>query len=355
MDSRVLPASGAKQEHLLNAQRPLVVGEVAQAHEGSLALAHSFIDAIAHAGADGVKFQTHIAAAESTPAEPWRVPFTPQDASRYDYWRRMEFTADQWAGLRAHAHARGLRFLSSPFSIEAADLLAKVGVDAWKIASGELVHDALLDRVLADGRTVLLSTGMSPLHEIDPAVARVRAAGRPFAVLQCTSAYPVSPEQVGLNLLDVFRRRYDCAVGLSDHSGTPFPSLAAAWLGAVVLEVHVTLSRDMPGPDGPASLTPAELAQLVEGVRWITRMQAAPVDKDVAARDLAPMRQLFMKSVVARTALPEGTLLCPEHLAIKKPGHGIPAARLPELVGRRLLRSIAPDELLSFADVGAHE
>jgi N-acetylneuraminate synthase len=129
----------------------------------------------------------------------------------------------------------------------------------------------------------------------------------------------------------------------------------AAWLGAAVLEVHVTLSRDMPGPDVPASLTPAELAHLVQGVRWIARMQSAPVDKDAAARELAPMRQLFMKSVVARTALPEGTLLSREHLAIKKPGLGIPAARLPELVGRRLLRSIAPDELLSFADVGARE
>src|SRR4051812_44905930 len=166
MDSRALLVSAANPDGFLPAQRPLVVGEVAQAHEGSLALAHSFIDAIAHAGADGVKFQTHIAAAESTPAEAWRVPFTPQDASRYDYWRRMEFSPEQWAGLRAHAHARGLRFLSSPFSIEAADLLANVGVDAWKVASGELVHDALLDRVLADGRTVLLSTGMSPLHEI---------------------------------------------------------------------------------------------------------------------------------------------------------------------------------------------
>ncbi|HEU4589068.1 MAG TPA: N-acetylneuraminate synthase family protein [Gemmatimonadales bacterium] len=340
---------------MLQAQRPLVVGEVAQAHEGSLALAHAFIDAIGAAGADGVKFQTHIAAAESTPAEAWRVPFTTQDASRYDYWRRMEFSVDQWAGLRAHAHARGLRFLSSPFSVEAADLLAGVGVDAWKIASGELVHDALLDRVLADGRTVLLSTGMSPLHEIDAAVARVRAAGRAFAVLQCTSAYPVVPERVGLNLLDVFRRRYDCPVGLSDHSGTLFPSLAAGWLGAAILEVHVTLSRDMPGPDVPASLTPAELAQLVTGVRWMTRMQAAPVDKDAVARELAPMRQLFMKSVVARTALAEGTLLCREHLAVKKPGHGIPATRLSELVGRRLLRSIAPDELLSFADVGTPE
>src|SRR5438034_7533883 len=113
-------------------ERCVVVGEVAQAHDGSLGLAHAFVDAIADAGADAVKFQTHIARAESTPAERWRVPFSFQDASRYDYWRRMEFSEDQWAGLRAHAADRGLLFYSSPFSVEAVDLLARVGVAGWK-------------------------------------------------------------------------------------------------------------------------------------------------------------------------------------------------------------------------------
>src|SRR5215471_8334229 len=116
----------------------LIVAEVAQAHDGSLGFAHAFIDAIAAAGADAVKFQTHIAAAESTPAEPWRVKFSRQDETRYDYWRRMEFTEAQWRGLKAHADERGLLFLSSPFSVEAVDLLARVGVAAWKIASGEV-------------------------------------------------------------------------------------------------------------------------------------------------------------------------------------------------------------------------
>src|SRR5918998_4360439 len=116
----------------------VVVGEVGQAHDGSLGMAHAFVDAIADAGADAVKFQTHIAAAESRTDEPWRVRFSYADETRFDYWRRMEFTEEQWAGLRAHAHERGIGFLSSPFSPEAVELLRRVGTDAWKIASGEV-------------------------------------------------------------------------------------------------------------------------------------------------------------------------------------------------------------------------
>jgi N,N'-diacetyllegionaminate synthase len=140
----------------------LVVAEVAQSHDGSLGLAHAFVDAIADAGADAVKFQTHIAAAESTPAEPWRVKFSRQDATRYDYWKRMEFSEEAWKGLKEHADARGLWFLSSPFSEEAAALLDRVGVAAWKVASGETSNLPLLERLVADGRPVLLSTASSP-------------------------------------------------------------------------------------------------------------------------------------------------------------------------------------------------
>jgi N-acetylneuraminate synthase len=331
--------------------RCLIIGEVAQAHDGSLGLAHAFVDAIANAGADAVKFQTHIAAAESTPGEPWRVRFSRQDATRYDYWRRMEFTEDQWRGLRAHAESRGLLFLSSPFSLEAVELLEHVGVAAWKVASGEVPNGALLDRMLATRLPVLLSSGMSDWEELDGAVARVQAGGVPVAVLQCTTAYPCPPEQIGLNLLGEFRARYGCPVGLSDHSGSPYPSLAAVTLGAEVLEVHVTLSREMFGPDVPASLTTAELRHLVDGVRFTERMLASPVDKSAAAEATAPLRRLFTKSVVARVALPAGTLLLAEHLAAKKPGTGIPAARLPELLGARTTRALAADELLSLADV----
>ncbi|HEX5436184.1 MAG TPA: N-acetylneuraminate synthase family protein [Gemmatimonadaceae bacterium] len=329
----------------------LVVGEVAQAHDGSLGMAHAFIDAIAAAGADAVKFQTHIAAAESTPDEPWRVQFSQQDASRYAYWRRMEFTEEQWQGLRRHAGDRGLLFLSSPFSLQAAELLVRAGVAAWKVASGEVSNTPLFEHLLATRLPILLSTGMSRMAEIDTAVERVQARGVPLALLQCTSAYPCPPERVGLNMLTLFRERYGCAVGLSDHSGTIYPGLAAATLGARVVEVHVTLSREAFGPDVPASLTTAELRTLVDGVRFIERMRSHPVDKDDAAQAIAPLRRTFTKSVVARVDLAAGTLLREEHLTVKKPGTGIPASRLGELLGGRLMRSVRADELLAESDV----
>jgi len=312
----------------------LIVAEVAQSHDGSLGLAHAFIDAIANAGVDAVKLQTHIAAAESTPAEPWRVKFSPQDATRYDYWRRMEFSEEQWRGLKGHAEDRGLVFLSSPFSGEAVELLERIGMVAWKVASGEVSNAPLLERLLATKRPILLSSGMSPLAELDATVARAQAAQVPIAVLQCTTAYPCPPERIGLNLLPLFRERYRCPVGLSDHSGTIFAGLAAAALGCDVLEVHVTLSREMFGPDVPASVTTSEL-----------------VDKDTAAGDVAAMRRLFTKSLVARVDLAAGTVLHVEHLSFKKPGTGIPSERIESVLGRPLRRDVARDQLLTWEDL----
>ncbi|TAK11090.1 MAG: N-acetylneuraminate synthase [Anaerolineae bacterium] len=308
--------------------RCLIVGEVAQSHDGSLGLAHSFIDAIANAGAEAVKFQTHIAAAESTPGEPWRVHFSRQDDSRYDYWQRMEFSEEEWHGLKQHATDAGLKFLSSPFSVEAFELLQRVGVHAWKIASGEVGNLPMLERIAASGQPVYVSSGMSPLEEMDQAVHYFQQRGNPVTVLQCTSSYPSPPDKIGLNMLPFFRDRYGCDVGLSDHSGTLYPGLAAAVVGIEVLEVHVTLDRRMFGPDVKASLTTAELKQLVGGIRFMEAMRANPVDKDAMAAELEPLRQLFTKSVVARRALPAGTVLAPDHLALKKPGTGIPADRL---------------------------
>jgi N-acetylneuraminate synthase len=328
-----------------------VIAEVSQAHDGSLGMAHAFVDAAAAAGADAIKFQTHLAAAESTPQEPWRAAFSAQDATRLDYWRRMEFTPEQWRGLAEHARKRGLLFLSSPFSLEARDLLSRVGVAGWKVASGEISNFALLDAMAATGLPVMLSTGMSPPAEIDAAVARVKRSGAPLAVLQCTSLYPCPPELVGLNLIPEFRARYGCAVGLSDHSATIYPGLAAAVLGIEVLEVHLTLSREMFGPDVVASVTSAELRQLVEGVRFIERMRAHPLDKAALPRQVAALRQIFMKSVVAVRDLPAGHVLREGDLAAKKPGTGIPANELPQLLGRCLRRALERDALLAREDL----
>lgn len=327
-------------------QRCLIVAEVAQAHDGSLGAAHAFIDAIAAAGADAVKFQTHIASAESTPEEPWRIKFSLQDATRYDYWKRMEFTESQWVGLKNHTEERGLLFLSSPFSFEAVDLLKRVGVAAWKIPSGETSNWPMLDRMIATGLPILLSTGMSSLNEIDDAVKRIGQKKIPLVVFQCTTAYPCPADKVGLNLISVFRERYGCSVGLSDHSGTIYPGLAAATLGIQMLEIHVTFSREMFGPDVPASVTTGDLRQLVEGVRFIEKMMCNPVDKEDMARDLEDLRSMFTKSVVARKDLPAGTVLQLEDLTLKKPGTGIPAARLSEIIGRRLKKPVKADNLI---------
>ncbi|HJQ57236.1 MAG TPA: N-acetylneuraminate synthase family protein [Vineibacter sp.] len=328
-----------------------IIGEVAQAHDGSLGQAHAFIDAIAEAGADAIKFQTHIAAAESTPAEPWRKKFSLQDETRYDYWKRMEFTEPQWHGLKAHAEERGLLFLSSPFSLQAIELLKRVGVAGWKVASGEVSNLDLIDAMAATGQPVLLSSGMSGLAELDEAVAVVKKRGAPLAVMQCSTMYPTSPEAVGLNMIDAFRQRYGCAVGLSDHSAKIYPGLAVATLGAEVFELHVALSRHMFGPDTIASVTPEELRQLVEGMRFIERMRAAPIDKDASARALDSMRSIFTKSVVAVGDLTAGTVLAAPLLAAKKPGTGIPAKELKNLFGRRLKRAVMHDTPLTWGDL----
>jgi N-acetylneuraminate synthase len=331
--------------------RCLVIGEVALSHDGSLGLAHAFIDAIAAAGADAVKFQTHMASAESTPSEPFRVRFSRQDGSRYDYWKRMEFTEEQWRGLAEHCRERGVLFISSPFSIEAVELLERIGQPIWKIASGETSNVRLLDHVLRTGAPVLLSTGMSPMTEVDAAVARVKSRAVPVGVFQCTTAYPCPPERVGLNLIPQYRERYGCWVGLSDHSATIYAGLAAAAIGIDMLEVHVALSREMFGPDVVASVTTAELRQLVEGVRFIERMRMNPIDKDLIAREAAPLRQIFTRSLVAREALSAGTVLTRDHVAIKKPGTGLSPDRLDEVIGRRLRRAIETDQVLVADDI----
>ncbi len=174
------------EQREVGAGRPaLVVAEVAQAHDGSLGTAHAYIDAAAGAGADAVKFQTHIASAESTPGEPFRVKFSPQDATRYDYWKRMEFSRDGWRGLADHARQAGLIFLSTPFSFEAVELLDDLGMPAWKVGSGEVTNLPMLERMARTRRPVIVSSGMADFAELDRAVACVRAcrgAGRGAAM-----------------------------------------------------------------------------------------------------------------------------------------------------------------------------
>lgn len=329
---------------------PFVIAEVGQNHDGSFGLAHSFVDAVARTGADAIKFQTHIAEAESTPGEPFRIPFSYEDASRYDYWKRMEFTPDQWLELKSHCDEVGLKFMSSPFSMAAVELLEKIDVHAWKVGSGEIGSLTMLERMASSGRRIFVSTGMSSYDEIDLVVNSLRKINADFVLMQCTSSYPVEPEEIGLNVLGEFRERFGCPVGLSDHSGTIFPSLAATALGADAIEVHVTLSRDMFGPDIASSLTIDELATLVEGVCINTRMLSSCVDKDAIAERMANMRDLFTKSAVASRSLSAGHILGPADVTFKKPGNGISEQAYRTLKHKPLAQDIESGAFLRVED-----
>ena len=336
---------------VIDPKRPLVIAEVALSHDGSLGMAHAFLDAAAQSGADAVKFQTHIADKESTFDEPFRVPFSRQDAKRFDYWCRTAFTAEQWQELAAHAKESGVAFLSSPFSVEAVRLLADLGVGLWKVPSGELRSHDLFEAMLATRGHILVSTGMSPWQEIDDTVGLLRSQAAEFTLMQCTSRYPTPLSEVGLNVMDEMRSRYSCSVGLSDHSGTLFPALAAMARGAVVVEVHVTFDRRMFGPDIPASITFDELAFLARARNAFNEMDDSPVDKDAMANSLDFMRQIFGRSLAPRRALPAGTLLAPEMLVPKKPGGGIPMDALQDIIGRRLVRDVVAERILRWDDL----
>lgn len=335
---------------LANRAAPVIIAEIGQNHDGSLGMCHAYIDALAQTGADAIKFQTHIAAEESTLDERFRVKFSHQDDTRFAYWRRMEFSTDQWLELKRHADQVGIAFLSTPFSARAVEILTRIDVPAWKIGSGDTALKELIVPMIESGKPIILSSGMSGWEEIDRAVDGLRTAGVDFSLMQCTSKYPTPLEHVGLNNLFEMERRYDCRVGLSDHSGSMSPSLAAIARGFSLIEVHATFDRRMFGPDVVASLTIEEVASLARFARDVSTMDRNPVDKDHVARELGPQKTLFGRSVGLRLDLPIGHVLRHDDLAPKKPGDGIPWADKHRVVGRRLTRDVSSLRLLRTED-----
>lgn len=325
---------------------PLVVAEIGNNHDGSVRQAERLIDAAAEAGADAVKLQTHIADAEMLESTPTPPHF---DEPRYAFTRRMELSLADHRQLKARADEHGLLLFSAPFSVEAVELLEEVGVPAYKVASGEVTNPPLLRAVAATGKPVLLSSGMSGLDEVSAAFALLREGGAEVLVLQCTSSYPCPPEQVHLRAMVAMGERLGCLYGLSDHAEGIWASVGAAALGAAVVEKHFTLSKRLYGPDHHASLEPTELAELVRAVRTV---HAALGDEE-KLRDPAhdAVRATFEKSVVSRVAIEAGAAIAPGMLTTKRPGTGIPASRLEQVVGRRAARAIAANTLVSEDDL----
>jgi N,N'-diacetyllegionaminate synthase len=324
----------------------LIIAEIGSVHDGSFGNAVKLIEVAAAAGADAVKFQTHIAAAETLRDAP--MPSYFKGEPRFEYFERTGFSRAQWKELKRRCDDNKVLFLSSPFSLEAVDLLEEVGVGTYKIPSGEVSHSPLLERVRQTGKPVLLSSGMSNWSELDAAVTTLK--GSPLTILQCTSAYPCKPEEVGLNIIAEMAARYGCPVGFSDHTMGYAASFAAAAAGATVVEKHFTFSRAMYGSDAKHSMEPEEFRIFTQGLKDIWKMRASPVDKD-DVRPFAEMKRIFEKSVVLRRAGSEGTKLALDDLVFKKPGDGIPAARYREVLGRVLSRDLAADHKLSWEDL----
>lgn len=331
------------------AGRVTIIAEIGMNHDGSFGNACRMIDAAAECGADAAKFQLHIASAETLRNAPTPPYFSAEP--RYEYFERTSFRTEQWKAIRRRCTEKKVAFYCSPFSDEAVEALEKIGMDAYKIPSGEVTNLPFLETVASTGKPVLLSSGMSTWAELDRAVETILRRHDRLTVLQCTSEYPCPPEHVGLNNLDEIRRRYKVAVGLSDHTLTSYASLAAVVLGAAVIEKHFTLSRKMYGSDAAHSLEPADFAELVSGIRTVEKLLASPVDKDRFAGGLTRIKQTFEKSVVTVADIPAGARIEAAMLGVKKPALGIPAARLGEMIGRHARRAIKKDCLLREEDL----
>lgn len=324
----------------------MIIAEIGSIHDGSFGNALKAIDAAASCGADIVKFQTHIASAETLKDAPSPAYFTTE--SRIDYFNRTSFTRRQWSELVSHARASGVDFMSSPFSLEAVDLLEDVGIDFYKIPSGEVTNLPLLSKIASTGKKIFLSTGMSGWEDIDRAML-ILSGVKNITLMQCSSIYPCPLEHVGLNVMQEMMVKYGVPVGLSDHTVGLVAGVAAASLGATVVEKHFTFSRLMYGSDAKNGMEPNEFREYCKYVKDAAYIRQNPVNKNNLEMYL-DMKKVFEKSIVSNTDLCQGHVIEEVDLAYKKPGDGISAALYLEIVGRVLKKNIKSDHKFSWED-----
>ena len=327
------------------------IAEIGQAHDGSLGMLHAYIDAVAKTGVNAIKFQTHVAQAESSIHEPFRVQFSKKDKTRFEYWKRMEFTPKQWVEIGTHCKEAGLTFISSPFSNVAVDVLEQAGVEIYKIGSGEVTNFLLLKKVIETGKPIIISSGMSSFKELDKSVSFLKSNKANFSILQCTTSYPTRPENFGLNVINELKERYGVKVGFSDHSAKVSTGIAAVALGAEILEFHVVFNKEQFGPDVSSSLTMEEAAELVKGVKSVSEALQKPVNKkdNSTFKDL---KQIFEKSLAVNKNLKKGHVLSFQDLEAKKPkGFGIEASSFETVIGKKLSKDLEQWDFLNEEDI----
>ena len=326
---------------------PLVIAEVGINHEGELVKAIQCVDAALEAGAECVKFQCHITEAEMVPTD--MKPGEISDDRLWDIIKRCELTESEEREVQAYCAEKGILYLCTPFSREAADRLNEMDVPAFKIGSGECNNLPLLRHIAELGKPMLLSTGMNDLESVRRSVDTIRGINDQLMLLHCTSMYPTPYDKVRLGAIQELRECFDLPVGLSDHSLGIYTCLGAVALGACVLEKHFTVDRSWPGPDVSLSIEPRELAELVRGSRAI--FEAAGGSKGILAEE-KPVIDFAYASVVTTRTVRHGEIFSLENLWVKRPGTGeILAAELDAVLGRPAARDVEPNVALAKSDI----
>lgn len=325
------------------------IAEIGLAHDGSLGIAHSYIDALSKTGINAIKFQMHLAEYESSEYEKFRVNFSYEDKSRFEYWNRTSFNLEQWIGLKRHCEELNLDFLVSPFSIEACKRLSEIGLNTFKIGSGELNNYLLLDTINEIGEKVILSSGLSNYRDLDNAINRFNKIEKQnLSLLQCTTSYPTLPNEWGLNNIKLFKEKFkNINIGYSDHSGQIFSSLAAISMGAEVIEFHVVYDKLMFGPDSKSSLTIPEVKLLVEGGNKIHESIQSPLDKDNVLDN--SLKIIFGKTLAINKNKKKGEIVYINDLETKKPAKmGVGASEYQKVLNKKLNRDLFKGDFLSF-------
>ena len=321
-------------------------------HNGDLDMARRMVYAAKEAGADYVKFQTavpELVISTFAPKAEYQKNTTGEAESQLEMCKAIHLPLSDYAGLKELCDSVGIGFMSTPFDLVSIDCLAPLGMDYWKIPSGEITNLPYLQKIGARGEKIILSTGMATLAEVETALQVLEKAGTPRSnvyVLHCTTQYPAPLESVNLRAMDALATLGCAGVGYSDHTEGIDVSVAAAARGAVVIEKHFTLDRNLPGPDHKASLEPAELKRLVDAVRRMSVMLGS--EEKIAADAERPNMEVARKSIVASRPIAAGEVFSEENICVKRPGNGISPMRWYEVLGCKAPRDFAPDELIEL-------
>ena len=338
---------------LIRSNRIFIIAEAGVNHNGSIELAKQLINAAAFAGADAVKFQTFIAeevVSTNAPKAEYQKETTDASESQYDMIKKLELSEKDHLELIDHAKNKDIIFLSTPFDKRSVNLLVELGVSLIKISSGEITNHPFLKYVAEKGLPIILSTGMSTLEEVGEAVSIIKEAGcKDLILLHCTSNYPARFEDCNLRAMKTMFNSFNLPVGYSDHTlGTVVP-IAAAAMGACVIEKHFTLDKNLPGPDHKASLERNELKEMVRNIRIVEKALGSSMKTPVASE--LEVRDVVRRSIVAKVEIPRGTVIIEDLLAFKRPGIGIAPKHKDLLIGKMAKKNIHKDEIIKLENM----